>query len=59
MKFACIFENQLYSFHYDEYDENEYDRNLNQWSNTEYLYNFAKENKIVDINSFVDDLRQP
>jgi hypothetical protein len=56
MKFACIFENQLYSFHYDEYDENEYDRNLNQWSNTEYLYNFANENKIVDINSFVDEI---
>ena len=56
MKFACIFENQLYSFHYDEYNENEYDRNLNQWSNTAYLFEFAKENNIQDIVAFVDEI---
>ena len=56
MKFACIFENQLYSFHYDEYNENEYERNLNQWSNTAYLYEFAKENNIQDIVAFVDEI---
>lgn len=56
MKFACIFENQLYSFHYDEYNENEYERNLNQWSNTAYLFEFAKENNIQDIVAFVDEI---
>lgn len=56
MKFACIFENQLYSFHYDEYNENEYDRNLNLWSNTAYLFEFAKENNIQDIVAFVDEI---
>ena len=56
MKIACIFENQLYSFHYNEYDENEYDRNLNQWNNTEFLYQFAKENSIEDIIAFVDEI---
>lgn len=56
MKIACIFENQLYSFHYDEYDENEYDRNRNQWSNTAYLFEFAKENNIQDIVAFVDEI---
>jgi hypothetical protein len=56
MKIACIFESQLYSFHYDEYNEIEYERNLNQWSNTEYLYEFAKENNIQDIISFVDEI---
>lgn len=56
MKIACIFENQLYSFHYDEYDENEYNRDLNQWSNTAYLFEFAKENNIPNINSFVDEI---
>jgi len=56
MKIACIFENQLYSFHYNEYDKNEYDRNLNLWSNTAYLYEFAKENNIQDIVAFVDEI---
>ena len=56
MKITCIFESQLYSFHYNEYDENEYDRNLNQWSNTAYLYEFAKENNIQDIVAFVDEI---
>lgn len=56
MKIACIFENQLYSFHYNEYDENEYDRNLNQWSNTAYLFEFAKENNIQDIVAFLDEI---
>jgi hypothetical protein len=56
MKFACIFENQLYSFHYDEYNENEYDRNINLWSNTAYLFEFAKENNIQDIVAFVDEI---
>jgi hypothetical protein len=56
MKIACIFEKQLYSFHYDEYNENEYDRNLNQWSNTAYLFEFAKENNIQDIVAFVDEI---
>ena len=56
MKFACIFEKQLYSFHYDEYNENEYERNLNHWSNTSYLFEFAKENNIQDIVAFVDEI---
>jgi hypothetical protein len=56
VKFACIFENQLYSFHYDEYNENEYERNLNHWSNTSYLFEFAKENNIQDIVAFVDEI---
>ena len=56
MKITRIFENQLYSFHYDEYNEIEYERNLNQWSNTAYLYEFAKENNIQDIVAFVDEI---
>ncbi|MFN6048317.1 MAG: hypothetical protein ACK45C_09945, partial [Bacteroidota bacterium] len=46
----------MYSFHYNEYDENEYDRNLNQWSNTAYLFEFAKENNIQDIVAFLDEI---
>lgn len=56
MKITRIFENQLYSFHYNEHDENEYDRNLNQWNNTEFLYQFAKENSIEDIIAFVEEI---
>lgn len=56
MKITRIFENQLYSFHYDEYNEIEYERNLNQWSNTAYLFEFAKENNIQDIVAFVDEI---
>ena len=58
MKIARIFENQLYSFHYNEHDENEYDRNLNQWNNTEFLYQFAKENSIEDIIAFAEEISE-
>lgn len=58
MKFACIFEDQLYSFHYDEFRENEYYRKLNQWTNTEYLYKFAKANNVNNIPLFIDHISE-
>ncbi len=56
MKIACIFEKQLYSFHYDEFDQNEYERKFDQWTNLEYIYKFAKANKITDIESYADQI---
>lgn len=58
MKFACIFEDQLYSFHYDEFRENEYYRKLNQWTNTEYLYKFAKANNVDNIALFIEHISE-
>jgi len=48
MKIVPIFDDKLYSFHYDNEDENELDRLLNDWNNVSYLYGFVSHN-LADI----------
>jgi hypothetical protein len=45
MKIIRIFEDKLFSFQYENEEENEYDRLIELWSDTLYLYEFLKENK--------------
>ncbi len=40
MKIVPIFAEKLYSIHYDEEKDNEYDRLLDQWNDAEYLNKF-------------------
>ncbi|MCU4155229.1 hypothetical protein J1N10_04535 [Carboxylicivirga sp. A043] len=58
MKIVSIFANHLFSFVYQNedgtYQENEYDRLMDLWTDTEYLWNYAKENKVKDIKRFVN-----
>lgn len=35
---------------------NEYDRNLDNWSNTEFLFQFAKKNNIKNIPIFIEKI---
>jgi len=56
MKIICIFADHLFAFHYDKYVDNEYDRLMELWSDVEYLKNYAKQNNINDINSFINDI---
>lgn len=35
----------LYAIHFNEYEENELDRNFDLWNDSEYLTNFFKENR--------------
>jgi len=45
MKIVCIFADKLFAFHYDNEDENELKRNLELWTNINYLYEFLKAHK--------------
>lgn len=56
MKIICIFADHLFAFHYDNYGDNEYDRLMELWTEVEYLKNYAKQNNINDINSFINDI---
>ncbi len=53
MKIVRIFDNQLFSFHFENEKFNEIERLLNNWSNTEFLFNYAKVNKVSDQIAFV------
>lgn len=60
MKIVDIFVEKLYSLAYKkadsgEYELCEYDRLLELWTDVFYLREFAKENKVQDINKFVRD----
>ena len=45
MKIVNIFANKLFSFHYDDQEDNEYDRLMDLWNDTEYVRSFLKENE--------------
>lgn len=60
MKIVPIFANRLFAFVYknneaEGYQENEYDRLMELWTDTEFLWNYAKNNGIVNIEKFVAD----
>jgi hypothetical protein len=59
MKIVDIFAEQLFSFVYKtsegEYDENEDDRLMDLWTDVSYLRNYAKLNKVSNVNQFVND----
>lgn len=55
MKIVNIFGARLFAFHYSNETENEYDRLMDCWTNVQYLWSFATENKIADKSQFVQD----
>jgi hypothetical protein len=56
MKIVSIFEEQLFSFHFEGEKYNEYDRLIESWTDVDYLYDFAKRNtNNVDIDKYVSD----
>lgn len=58
MKIVTIFVNQLFAFHYDNEVDNEYDRLMDLWTNTNYLQAYAKKNKVADVCGFINDILQ-
>lgn len=44
MKIVPIFAEKLFAFHFDNEDENEYEKNIEFWTNVEELLKFAKAN---------------
>jgi len=60
MKIVDIFAEQLFAFVYkkpgqEEYDENEYDRLMDLWTDISYLREFAKRNQVIDVDKFVQN----
>ena len=45
MKIVAIFAHRLFAFHYNSEANNEYDRLLDLWTDTEYVRSFVNENK--------------
>jgi hypothetical protein len=58
MKIVCIFAKQLYAFHYKDEIYNEFDRNMDLWTDPNYLSEFGKKNKLQDVYVFVDEILQ-
>ena len=56
MKIVSIFANNLFSFHYKDEDDNEFDRLMTLWTDVAYIRSFAKSNNIKDINNFITDI---
>lgn len=56
MEIICIFTNQLYTFHYEDEPDNEYHRLMELWTDVHYLYQFAKNNAISDIEDFINEV---
>lgn len=48
MKIIRIFENRLLAFHYDEEEENEYERLMGLWTDPLYVRNFLRERLSFD-----------
>ena len=56
MKFVSIFDDQLYAVHYDDEDDNEWDRLIELWGDVQYLRQFAIENGVGDKESFIESI---
>lgn len=56
MEIVTIFASSLFTFHYDEELDNEYDRLMDLWTDVNYLQAFAKRNKVKDVYGFIEDI---
>lgn len=56
MKIIRIFEDDLFSFHYENELHNELERLMKRWTNAEYLFDYAINNNIPDNIGFVSAL---
>lgn len=55
MKIVSIFAEKLFSFHYPDEGDNEYDRLMELWTDAQYLKKFAEDNGVADIADFIED----
>lgn len=54
--FAEVFPGHLYAVILDKDLENEFDRNIENWTSVEFLRNYASVNKINDQISFIKNI---
>ncbi len=55
MRIVNIFAEHLFAFHYSDEVDNEYDRLIEDWTDVNYLREYAKSNNVTNINKFVKD----
>jgi hypothetical protein len=55
MKIVDIFAHTLFAFQYQGEVDNEYDRLMDNWTDVSFLRDYAKQNKVENINQFVKD----
>jgi hypothetical protein len=58
MKIVSIFAEKLFTFQYEGETDNEYDRLMELWTDITFLKAFAKENKIINVKSFINEILQ-
>jgi hypothetical protein len=62
MRIVPIFAAKLFSFHYEHESQNELDRLLDNWTDTEYLFDFIEENRqdvgILSSSAFVERIME-
>lgn len=56
MEVVSIFAENLYAFRYDGEIENEYDRLMDLWTDTEYLRGYATQNDVANVYGFIEDI---
>jgi hypothetical protein len=56
MNIVSIFAEKLFSFHYDNEVDNEFDRLMDLWTDASYLQAFAKRNKVKDVYGFINEI---
>lgn len=54
MKIVRIFEDKLFSFHYENEVENEFDRLMELWTDVSFLNSYANKNNVDDVQTFVN-----
>lgn len=58
MKIITIFAYQLFAFQYTGEVDNEFDRLMELWTDIAFLKAFAKENNIINVEKFINDILQ-
>ncbi|OFY87421.1 MAG: hypothetical protein A3F72_04265 [Bacteroidetes bacterium RIFCSPLOWO2_12_FULL_35_15] len=58
MEIVPIFEEKLFSFHYENERDNEFDRLMELWTDAGFLQGYAKKNSIKNVYGFIEDILQ-
>lgn len=56
MKIVSIFAEKLFTFHYQDEVDNEFDRLMELWTDVQYLKMFAGDNGIAEVETFVNKI---
>lgn len=56
MKIVRIFENTLFSLHYGGENTNEFEKIMNEWTDINYLKDYADQNQIKKFEAFAENI---